>query len=159
MIGIYPGSFDPPTKGHMDIIGRSAALCKHLYIAVLVNHSKQSYFTIEERVKLLKEVTADLENVEVITFNGLLVDLFNKYRIDAIIKGLRAVSDFEYEFQMAQINRQFEKRAETLFMMTNPRYSYLSSSIVKEFHRYGADISAYVPTQVLEAMKNKRSHQ
>ena len=156
MNGIYPGSFDPPTKGHMDIIERSAALCKHLYIAVLINSSKKSLFTIPEIVELLKKITAHLDNVEIITFDGLLVDLFNKYDIDAIIKGLRAVSDYEYEIQMAQINRQFEKRAETLFMMTNPRYSYLSSSIVKEFHRYGADISPYVPLPVLEAMKEKK---
>lgn len=152
---IYPGSFDPITYGHLDIIKRTAAFADKIYIAVLVNSSKVPMFSAEERVSMIEKCLQKLSNVEVITFNGLLVDLFKHYDIDAIIKGLRAISDFEYEFQMAQINREMNVRAETLFMMTAPQYGYLSSSLVREIHRFGGDIHEFVPGVVEEAMHKK----
>lgn len=152
---IYPGSFDPITFGHLDIISRSAEIAEKLYIAVLINSQKKGLFSIEERLELIRENIRDLDNVEVITFGGLLVDLFKQYDIDAIVKGLRAISDFEYEFQMAQINREIENKAETLFMMTSPKYSYLSSSIVKEIHRFDGPIEEFVPPNVVLAMNKK----
>ena len=152
---IYPGSFDPITNGHLDIIRRSACLAEKLYVAVLVNYSKKPMFSVEERVELITQVTQDLPNVEVITFEGLLVNVFREYPIDAIVKGLRAISDFEYEFQMAQINREMESRAETLFMMTNPVWGYLSSSVVREIHSLGGSIDQFAPPEVVAAMDRK----
>lgn len=152
---IYPGSFDPITNGHLDIIRRSAVLADTLYIAVMMNHSKSPMFSIEERVDLIQQVTSDIDNVVVITFKGLLVNVFKTYPIDAIVKGLRAISDFEYEFQMAQINREMQSRAETLFMMTNPEWGYLSSSLVREIHALGGGIDQFAPPQVVAAMNHK----
>lgn len=152
---IYPGSFDPITYGHLDIIERAAAISDKLYVAVLINKSKTPLFSPETRVEFIAATTAHIKNIEVITFDGLLVNLFKKYTIDAIVKGLRAISDFEYEFQMAQINREMEKKAETLFMMTSPKYSYLSSSIVRDLHFFGADVSDFAPPIVVEALKKK----
>lgn len=152
---IYPGSFDPVTLGHLDIIERAATLSDQLYVAVLVNHSKQPMFSVEERVQLIRQVTVHISNVEVITFEGLLVNVFQTYPIDAIVKGLRAISDFEYEFQMAQINREMQARAETLFVMTNPEYAYLSSSLVREIHALGGNIDQFVPPIVVSAMNKK----
>lgn len=152
---IYPGSFDPVTHGHLDVIERAAALCNRLYVAVLVNHSKKPMFAVEERVDLIRQVTGHISNVEVITFEGLLVNVFQIYPIDAIVKGLRAISDFEYEFQMAQINREMQSRAETLFVMTNPEYGYLSSSLVREIHALGGNIDQFVPPIVVSAMNKK----
>ncbi len=153
---MYPGSFDPITCGHIDIINRASKFCNKLIVAVLVNKEKKPFFSFEERIELIKETTKDLDNIEVITFDGLLVNLFKTYDIDFIIKGLRAVSDFEYEFQMAQINKALEQRAETLFMMTSPRYSYLSSSVVKEIFLFGGEINNFVPPIVRKAMNKKK---
>lgn len=152
---IYPGSFDPITNGHLDIIRRASVLADTLYIAVMVNHSKNPMFSIEERVELIRQVTRDIDNVLVITFQGLLVNVFKTYPIGAIVKGLRAISDFEYEFQMAQINREMESRAETLFVMTNPEWGYLSSSLVREIHALGGGIDQFVPPLVVAAMNQK----
>lgn len=152
---IYPGSFDPITNGHLDIIERAAALSDKLYVAVLVNHSKKPMFSVEERVELIREATKHISKVEVITFEGLLVRVFKQYQIDAIVKGLRAISDFEYEFQMAQINREMEIKAETLFMMTSPEYGYLSSSLVREIHALGGNIDQFAPPSVVSSMNKK----
>ncbi|WP_459128736.1 pantetheine-phosphate adenylyltransferase [Guggenheimella bovis] len=152
---IYPGSFDPVSYGHLDIIERSSKITDSLVVAVLTNQNKKPLFTPEERRELIRGATKHLTNVEVVCYDGLLVDLFKKYQIDAIVKGLRAISDFEYEFQMAQINRQMNSSAETLFMMTSPKFSYLSSSMVREISLFGGNISDFVPPNVVEAMKKK----
>jgi len=154
-IAVCPGSFDPVTKGHLDIITRGAKVFDKVIVAVLINHTKQPLFTIEERVDLLKQVTNHLPNVEVDAFNGLLVDYMKENKANAIIKGLRAVSDFEYEMQMASINRLLDEEIETFFMMTNNQFSFLSSSIVKEIAKYQADVSSLVPPIVEEALQRK----
>jgi len=154
-IAVCPGSFDPVTKGHLDIITRGAKVFDKVIVAVLINHTKQPLFTIEERVDLLKQVTNHLPNVEVDAFNGLLVDYMKENKANAIIKGLRAVSDFEYEMQMASINRLLDEEIETFFMMTNNQFSFLSSSIVKEIAKYQADVSSLVPPIVEEALRRK----
>jgi pantetheine-phosphate adenylyltransferase len=145
---VCPGSFDPVTNGHLDVISRAAGLHDEVCVAVLINISKKSLFTVDERVEMLREITASYGNVRVDRFHGLLVDFCTANGIGAIVKGLRAVSDFEYEMQMAQMNYQLAK-IETLFVTTNPQYSFLSSSLVKEVARYGGDVSGLVPEQVL----------
>lgn len=147
-IAVYPGSFDPITNGHIDIIRRSSRTFDKVYVAVLVNGSKKPLFSIEERMDFIKRVTKDLDNVEVDTFSGLLVDYMLKKKAGIIIKGLRAVSDFEYEFQMALMNHKLSKDIETLFMMTSARYQYLSSSIVKEVARHGGCLDGLVPDEM-----------
>lgn len=154
-ICVYPGSFDPVTNGHMDIIDRASRLCDKLIVAVLVNSSKNSAFTIDERVSLLKCALGERENVEIDSFSGLLVDFVKKKNATAIIKGLRAVSDFEYELQMAHLNKKQEAGIETLFMMTNVKYSFLSSSAVKEFARHGGNIDDLVPECIKEEIHKK----
>lgn len=154
-IAVCPGSFDPVTKGHLDIIQRGAKIFDKVIVAVLVNRNKSPLFSIEERVELLREVTSHLPNVEVDSFQGLLIDYLKEKKAQAIIKGLRAVSDFEYEMQMASINRLLEEEIETFFMMTNNQYSFLSSSIVKEVAKYEADVSSLVPPLVEKALKKK----
>lgn len=158
-IAVCPGSFDPVTNGHLDIIQRGSKTFDKVIVSVLVNGSKKPLFSTEERVALLKEVTKNLPNVEVESFEGLLIDYMKSKNAKVIIKGLRAVSDFEYEMQMASINRLIEDKIETFFMMTNNQYSYLSSSIVKEIARFNADVSAIVPFVVEEALKKKFSNQ
>ena len=145
---VCPGSFDPVTNGHLDIIGRAAGLHDEVIVAVLINITKKSLFTVDERVELLSEVTSRYGNVRVERFHGLLVDFCLANGINAIVKGLRAVSDFEYEMQMAQMNYRLAK-VETLFMTTNPQYSFLSSSLIKEIAKYGGDVSGLVPEPVL----------
>ena len=145
---ICPGSFDPITYGHLDIIGRASALYDELVIAVLVNHTKASLFTVAERIEMIREVTREFPNVRVDSWSGLLVEYCKAHKIPAIVKGLRAVSDFDYELQMAQMNHQLAG-IETVFMSTSPQYSFLSSSLVKEIAKYGGDVSAYVPATVL----------
>lgn len=152
---VCPGSFDPVTKGHLDIIQRGAKIFDKVIVAVLVNRNKNPMFTLEERVELLREVTKHIPNVEVDSFQGLLIDYMKTKKANVIIKGLRAVSDFEYEMQMASINRLIEENVETFFMMTNNQYSFLSSSIVKEVAKYEADVSAIVPPIVEKALKQK----
>lgn len=155
MNSVYPGSFDPVTNGHLDVIKRASKISDTLYVAVLQNYSKKSRFTIEERVEMLEESIKGLDNVKIITFSGLLVHLFKKLDIHAIIKGLRAVSDFEYELQMAQINRSMDPKAETIFVMASPKYNFISSSMIKEIHALGGDISEYVPKCVLKKLKQE----
>lgn len=152
---VYPGSFDPVTYGHLDIIERSSKLANKLYVAVLLNQSKNPMFSLRERMELIKTATKHLPNIEIICFEGLLIDLFDQYDLKAVVRGLRAVSDFDIEFQMAQINRELNNNVETLFMMTRLEYSYLSSSVVKELSSHGTDISRFVPPKVVEAMKEK----
>lgn len=151
---VYPGSFDPVTNGHLDIVKRTAELFDELIVAVLVNSSKNPLFSVEERVALLKEATKDYKNVKIGFFDGLLVNFVEENDIDVIVKGLRAVSDFESELQMAAMNRKLN-RVETVFMMTATEYSYLSSSLVKEVSRLGGDVSTLVPKNVEEQLLSK----
>lgn len=148
--GIYPGSFDPVTLGHLDIIRRASELVDELYIAVLHNSSKKGLFTIDERIELLKRVTDDIPNARVITFDGLLVDCALQYGTKTIIRGLRAVTDFEYELQLAQTNKRLRPDIDTVFLTTNVKYSYLSSSVVREVASYGGDISHFVPEKIID---------
>ncbi|HPU02087.1 MAG: pantetheine-phosphate adenylyltransferase [Firmicutes bacterium] len=152
---IYPGSFDPVTKGHLDIISRTSSIVDHLIVAVLENPRKQTMFSVEERLEMLRRSTARYSNVEIDYFGGLLVDYVKKNNIRIIIKGLRAISDFEFEFQMALVNRKLCPTVETLFMVTNSKYSYLSSSIVKEIAGFGGDIKDLVPPEAYDLIMQK----
>lgn len=154
-IAVCPGSFDPVTLGHTDIINRAAKLFDKVIVLVSVNASKTSSFTAEERVEMIKSVTGHLENVVVESNDGLLADYLKKKGATAIVKGLRAVSDFEYEFQMALANKKLYPEAETVFLVTSSENMYLSSSVVKEIASYGGDISGFVPEPVLEKIKNR----
>ena len=154
-IAIVPGSFDPVTNGHIDIIKRTAELFDEVYVAILVNSSKKPLFTVEERIELLKHVTSDIKNVKIESFSGLLVDFARKKKASCIVKGLRAVSDYEYEVQMALTNKQIAPEIETLFIPTSGLYSYLSSSIVKEVAKYGGDLSQMLPNEIIEVIQNK----
>ena len=147
---IYPGSFDPVTKGHLDIIIRASKIMDHLTVAVLENPRKVATYDIEERLAMLRMVTKPYPNVDVEYFKGLLIDYAEKKNVNIIIKGLRAMSDFEFEFQMALVNQKLNPNIETLFMMTNSKYSYISSSIVKEIAAFGGDIGNMVPQEVCE---------
>jgi pantetheine-phosphate adenylyltransferase len=151
---VCPGSFDPVTNGHLDIIGRAAGLYDEVVVAVLINVSKHGLFTIDERMEMLREVTQRYGNVRIDRFDGLLVDYCASNGITAVVKGLRAVSDFEYEMQMAQMNYRMAK-VETLFMTTNPLYSFLRSSLVKEIAKYGGDVSGLVPETVLARLRER----
>ncbi len=153
---VCPGSFDPVTNGHLDVFARASALADEVVVAVLVNQSKSGLFTVDERMDLLREVLRPYPNVVVDSFDGLLVDYCRARGIKAIVKGLRAVSDFDYELQMAQMNYRLAE-VETLFVSTNPLYSYLSSSLVKEVAAYGGDVQGLVPPLVLERMRERLS--
>ena len=152
---VYPGSFDPVTLGHLDIIERSARMSDQLIIGVLNNNSKTPLFSVEERVKMLEDVTSYLPNVEVRAFGGLLVDFVHQCQADVIVRGLRAITDFEYELQMAQTNRVIAPDIDTIFLTTNLKYSYLSSSIVKEIAGYQGDISEFLHPAVAEKVREK----
>ena len=152
---IYPGSFDPVTNGHVDIILRSSKIVDKLIVGVLNNSAKKSLFSVEERVSMLKELTKDLPNVEVTSFDGLLVDYMREIDASIIVRGLRAVTDFEYELQIAQTNHIENTDIETIFLTTSLQYSYLSSTIVKEFASYGGDISKFVPEQFVDRIYEK----
>lgn len=154
-ISIYPGSFDPITLGHIDIIERASKMTDKLIVAVLTNSSKHSLFSVAERVDLIKESVEHLKNVEVQSFDGLTVDFAKKVGANTIIRGLRAITDFEYELQLAQTNRQVNGDIDTIFLLTNLQYSYLSSSIVKEVASYNGDISKFVTPSVALAVKSK----
>lgn len=155
-IAVVPGSFDPVTLGHLDIIKRASNVFDLVYISILANKGKQHpLFTIPERMELLRRVTKDMDNVVVDTFDGLLVDYAREKKATVIVKGLRAVTDFEYELQMAHINRKLAPDIETMFMMTRGKYSYLSSSIVKEVASYKADISDLVPKEIMPDIYSK----
>lgn len=151
---VCPGSFDPITNGHLDVVERAAARFDRVVVAVLENPRKEGLFTVAERLDLIRETTAHLDNVEVESFHGLLVDFCNDRGIGLICKGLRAVSDFEYELQMAQMNQQIGD-IETVFLSTRPEWSYLSSSLVKEVARFGGTIDATVPPAVAAAIRDK----
>ncbi|MEV6347292.1 pantetheine-phosphate adenylyltransferase [Actinoplanes sp. NPDC051851] len=151
---VCPGSFDPVTNGHLDIVGRASRLFDEVIVGVLINQSKSGLFTIEERLEMLGEVTAVYSNVRVMAFHGLLVDFCRDQGAAVVIKGLRAVSDFDYELQMAQMNIGLSG-VETLFMPTNPLYSFLSSSLVKDVVKWGGDASAYLPDLVLDRLMNR----
>ena len=152
---IYPGSFDPPTLGHLDIIRRSAKMVDELVVGVLHNSAKNSLFSTEERVSMIKEVTKEFPNVMVTSFDGLLVNYMKEIDATLIIRGLRAVTDFEYELQIAQTNRVEYPEVETIFLTTSLKYSYLSSTIVKEFASYGGDISKFVPPEFIDRIYAK----
>ena len=145
---VCPGSFDPITFGHLDIIKRASELFDEIVIAVLVNTTKKTLFTVDERLEMIRDVTAELPNVRVDSWKGLLVDYCESHEVQAIVKGLRAVTDFDYELQMSQINLQL-KGIETLFMATAPAHSFLSSSLVKEIATFGGDVSAYLPASII----------
>jgi pantetheine-phosphate adenylyltransferase len=151
---LCPGSFDPVTNGHIDIIGRTANLYDEVVVAIFVNQSKSSLFSVDERMAMLSEVTAEYPNVTIDTFEGLVVDYCRVHDIPVIVKGLRAVSDFDYELQMAQMNRGLAG-VDTLFMPTNPEYSFLASSLVKEIAKWGGDVSSLVPAHVLKRLQER----
>jgi len=154
-IGVYPGSFDPITKGHLDIIERASKIFEKVIVVASINTSKSPLFTLEERMDLLKESCKHVKNVEIDSFDGLLINYMKKIDSNVIIKGLRAVSDFEYEFQMALMNRTLEPDIETLFMMTTDKYSYLSSSLVKEVVKFGGKVTGLVPEVVENQLYKK----
>lgn len=153
---IYPGSFDPVTYGHLDIIKRSASMFEEVVVGVLNNSAKHPLFSTEERVDMLKESTKDFPNVSVICFDGLLIDYMKEHDISVIVRGLRAVTDFEYELQIAQSNRKVSKETiDTVFLTTSIDYAYLSSSIVREYASYGTDVSDFVPEFVAKKLRNR----
>lgn len=152
---VYPGSFDPCTNGHLDIIDRSAQLFDKVIVAVLTNSSKTPVFTVSERIELLKTATADYSNVEVCSFSGLLVDFLRKIDVKVVIKGIRAVSDFEYEFQMALTNKALYPELETLFMHSSQEYMFLSSSVVREVAKYGGSLTGLVPEKLIPIVEKR----
>ena len=151
---VCPGSFDPITFGHLDIVERASSIFDEVVIAVMVNKTKQTLFTVEERIEMTKEVTSKFPNVKVDSWSGLLVDYCKTNDISIIVKGLRAVTDFDYELQMSQINLQLQG-VETLFLSTAPAHSFLSSSLVKEIASHGGDVSSYIPAVLLERLKDR----
>ncbi len=157
---IYPGSFDPVTNGHLDVIRRSSKMVDELIVGVLNNNAKMPLFSVEERVRILKEVTKDIPNVRIYPFDGLLIDFAAKMEAGVVIRGLRAITDFEYELQMSQTNHKLNPDVETIFLTTSIEYSYLSSTTVKEIASYGGDITQFVPEAVVgkleQKMKEKR---
>ena len=152
---ICPGSFDPVTRGHVDIIKRASAMFDYVIVAVMVNPNKKPSFTIEERIKLLGLAISELDNVEIVSFDGLLADYARERKASAIVKGLRAMSDLEYEFQMALANKKLNKDLETVFFTTSAENMYLSSSMVKQISRFGGDISGFVPECIHEEIKDR----
>lgn len=154
-VAVYPGSFDPITLGHLDVITRGAKVFDKVIVGVLVNSDKDGLFDLEERVELIKSVTSDLKNVEVVSFNGLLIDFMKQCEANVILKGLRALSDFEYEFQMALMNNKLDPEIETLFMMTSAQYSYLSSSAVKQVAKFGGNLDGLVPSEIIPIVREK----
>lgn len=154
-IGIYPGSFDPVTLGHLDIIKRSSKLVDRLVIGVLNNSSKKPLFTVSERVNMLREVTKSMTNIEVEAFDGLLIDFANLKNADIIVRGLRAVTDFEYELQIAQTNHKLNPNIDTVFFTTSVDYAYLSSSVVREIAMYNGEIDELVPREIIHKIYEK----
>ncbi len=157
-IAVYPGSFDPITNGHLDIIERASKIFDKVIVGVLNNKNKKPKFTSDERVMFIKKVTSHLENIETASFDGLLVDFARQHGARVIIKGLRTVNDFEYEFQMALLNKTLDNDCETMFMMTNSKYSYISSSMVNELAGYKGDLAGLVPSEIMQYIKDKYEH-
>lgn len=155
---VYPGSFDPCTNGHLDIIRRASKLFDKVVVAVLINEKKNPLFTLDERVEMLKSSTADIPNVEICSFSGLLANFMKENNYSVIIKGLRAVSDYEYEFQMALTNRALHDKIETVFMPCSSEFMFLSSSIVKEVAKYNGDLSGLVPDSLADTIKRRFGH-
>lgn len=155
VVAIYPGSFDPPTNGHLDLIRRASGLADRLIVAVLNNSRKQPLFTVEERIEMLREATRDTENIETDSFDGLLVDYAAKRRANVIVRGIRAISDYETELQMALINRRLRPETETIFLMAREEFSYVSSRMIKEIFSLGGDVSGFVPPLVAERLRGK----
>ncbi|MCL1808479.1 MAG: pantetheine-phosphate adenylyltransferase [Clostridiales bacterium] len=154
---LYAGSFDPVTNGHLDIINRAAKQYDRLVIGVIANPAKTPFFSIEERKEMIKIATCHLTNVDIVSFQGLLADYVNSNNFDVVVRGLRAITDFEYEIQMAQMNaRLFNDNVETIFLMTSPSYSFISSNLIREVHQLGGDISGLVPGKILMIMNHKR---
>ena len=155
-IGVYPGSFDPITLGHLDIIERSSKMFDTLVVGVLINNSKNPLFSVEERVKMIQNVTSHLDNVEVRSFEGLLVDFAKRENARVIVRGLRAVTDFEYELQMAQTNHTMCPGLDTIFLTTDLKYAYLSSSVVREVASFGGKVDKFVPAEILPLIAEKQ---
>jgi pantetheine-phosphate adenylyltransferase len=153
LIAIYPGSFDPPTNGHLDIISRASQLADHLIVSILKNSQKQPLFSVEERAEMLREIASHLENVEIDSFAGLLVDFAARRSANAVIRGIRAISDYEIELQMALMNRRLRPETETIFLMASEEYSFLSSRLVKEIIGLGGDVSQFVPPAVARRLE------
>ena len=156
---LFPGSFDPVTNGHLDVIERASKLFDILIVSVALNESKCSLFSIPERKEYLKIACEErgMKNIEIASFKGLLIDAVRKMKVDVVVRGLRAFSDFEFEFQLALMNRELEKTCETIFLMPSPEYTFVSSRMVKEIAKFGGDISAFVPPVVKRALKKKRT--
>jgi pantetheine-phosphate adenylyltransferase len=152
---IYPGSFDPTTNGHLDVIARAARIFDHLVIAVLNNSQKTALFSVPERVEMLTEATAHIENVSVATFDGLMVEFARQQEAQAVVRGIRAISDYEYEFQMALMNRRLAPELETVFMMPAERYSYVSSRLIKEVFRLGGSVDGLVPPKIVDRLRER----
>jgi pantetheine-phosphate adenylyltransferase len=157
-IAIYPGSFDPLTNGHLDVIERAVKLFDRVIVAVARNESKQPLFTLDERLEMVRNSIAHLPNVEADSFHGLLVEYVESRSAQAIVRGLRAISDFEFEFQLALMNRKLNERVETIFMMPKDTYTFLSSRIIKEIARFGGDVSTFVPPHVQVALASRLKH-
>ena len=156
---LYPGTFDPPTNGHVDLIQRGSRLFEHLTVAVLNNPGKNPLFTVAERVEMLQEATRALGNVSVATFDGLMVDFARSINATAVLRGIRAITDYEYEFQMALMNRRLAPEIETVFLQPAGRYSFVSSRMVKEVFSFGGDISGLVPPNVLKRLRGRMPKQ
>ncbi|MBE5923496.1 MAG: pantetheine-phosphate adenylyltransferase [Lachnospiraceae bacterium] len=155
-IAIYPGSFDPVTFGHLDVIKRSSTMFEEVVVGILSNNAKHPLFTVEERKDMLEKAVSDIPNVSVITFDGLLIDYMKAHDISVIVRGLRAITDFDYELQIAQSNRKVScDTIDTVFLTTSIEYAYLSSSIVREYASYGTDVTDFVPKHVAQMLKNK----
>ena len=154
---LYPGTFDPPTNGHVDLIQRGARLFDHLTVAILSNPEKNPLFTVEERVEMLKEVTGSLANVSIATFEGLMVEFARRQGASAVLRGIRAISDYEYEFQMALMNRRLAPEIETVFLQPAGRYSFVSSRMLKEVFSFGGDVTGLVPPNVLKRLRGRIS--
>src|ERR1017187_7880526 len=152
---LYPGTFDPPTNGHVDLIQRGAKLFEHLTVAILNNPVKNPLFTVEERVEMLREVTASLSNVSIATFDGLMVEFARQQGATAVLRGIRAISDYEYEFQMALMNRRLAPEIEAVFLQPAGRYSFISSRMLKEVFSFGGDVTGLVPPNVLKRLRGR----